>query len=181
MQSMQKELADASRQAACPDCGARVARLSAMNAENKKENEGETDMQKTKLGISVGLLGAAIYFMGLFSGYMVAVLLAGYVLLFEEDQWLKKSAVKAIAVMVFFSLLIAVANLVPNAISVIDSIVSMFGGNFHIAFLSNLINAVVAVLNIIQKLLLLGLGMSALGQGTIAVPIVDGLVDKYMG
>lgn len=178
---MQKELADASRQAACPDCGARVAGLSAMNAENKKENEGETDMQKTKLGISVGLLGAAIYFMGLFSGYMVAVLLAGYVLLFEEDQWLKKSAVKAIAVMVFFSLLIAVANLVPNAISVIDSIVSMFGGNFHIAFLSNLINAVVAVLNIIQKLLLLGLGMSALGQGTIAVPIVDGLVDKYMG
>jgi hypothetical protein len=43
-----------------------------------------------------------------------------------------------------------------------------------------LINAIVAVLNIIQKLLL-GLGMSALGQGTIAVPIVDGLVDKYMG
>ncbi len=64
----------------------------------RKDNEGETDVQKTKLGISVGLLGAAIYFMGLFSGYMVAVLLAGYVLLFEENEWLKKSAVKAIAV-----------------------------------------------------------------------------------
>lgn len=36
-------------------------------------------MQKTRLGISVGLLGAAIYFMGLFSGYLLAVLLAGYV------------------------------------------------------------------------------------------------------
>ena len=44
-------------------------------------------MQKTKLGISVGLLGAAIYFMGLFGGYLVAVLLAGYILMFEENEW----------------------------------------------------------------------------------------------
>ena len=138
-------------------------------------------MQKTKLGISVGLLGAAIYFMSLFSGYMVAVLLVGYVLLFEENEWLKKSAVKAIAVMVFFSLLTAVVNLIPNVISVIDYIVSMFGGNFYIAFVANLVNAVVAVLNIIQKLLLIGLGVKALNQGTIAVPVADNLINKYMG
>ena len=56
-------------------------------------------MQKTKLGISVGLLGAAIYFTGLFSGYLVAVLLAGYVLMFEENEWLRKNAVKAVALM----------------------------------------------------------------------------------
>lgn len=42
-------------------------------------------MQKTRLGISVGMLGAAIYLTGLFSGYLVAVLLTGYVLLFEEN------------------------------------------------------------------------------------------------
>ena len=138
-------------------------------------------MQKTKLGISVGLLGAAIYFMSLFSGYMVAVLLVGYVLLFEENEWLKKSAVKAIALMVFFSLLTAVVNLIPNVISVIDYIVSMFGGNFYIAFVANLVNAVVAALNIIQKLLLIGLGVKALNQGTIAVPVADNLINKYMG
>lgn len=72
-------------------------------------------MQKTRLGISVGLLGAAIYFMGLFSGYLLAVLLAGYVLLFEENSWLRKNAVKAMSVMAVFSLLITVLNLVPNA------------------------------------------------------------------
>lgn len=138
-------------------------------------------MQKTKLGISVGLLGAAIYFMGLFSGYLVAVLLAGYVLLCEDNEWLKKSAVKAVSVMVVFSLLITVVNFIPNAISVIDYIVSMFGSNFYITFLSNLVSAVVTVLNIIEKLLLLGLGVKALNQGTIAVPFVDDLINKYMG
>lgn len=138
-------------------------------------------MKKTKLGISVGLLGAAIYFMGLFSGYLVVVLLAGYVLLCEDNEWLKKSAVKAVSVMALFSFLITVVNLVPNAISVIDYIVSMFGGNFYVAFLSNLVSAVVAVLNIIEKLVLLGLGVKALNQGTIAVPVVDNLINKYMG
>lgn len=138
-------------------------------------------MQKTKLGISVGLLGAAIYFTGLFSGYLVAVVLAGYVLLCEDNQWLRKSAVKAISVMIAFSFLITVVNLIPNAISVIDSIVSMFGGNFYLAFISNLVNAVVAALNIIEKLVLLGLGVKALNQGTITVPVVDNLINKYMG
>lgn len=138
-------------------------------------------MQKTKLGISVGLLGAAIYFMGLFSGYLVAVVLAGYVLLFEENSWLRKSAVKAVSVMAVFSLLITVLNLVPNAISFVDNVVSIFGGSFYVAFLSNLNSAAVAALNIIEKLLMIGLGVKALHQGTIAVPVVDKLINKYMG
>lgn len=138
-------------------------------------------MQKTKLGVSVGLLGAAIYFMGLFSGYLVAILLAGYVLLCEDNEWLKKSAVKAVSVMALFSFLVTVVNLIPNAISIIDYIVSMFGGNFYVAFLSNLVSAVVAVLDIIEKLVLLGLGAKALNQGTITIPVVDRLINKYMG
>lgn len=138
-------------------------------------------MQKTRLGISVGLLGAAIYFMGLFSGYLVAAVLAGYVLLFEENSWLRKSAVKAVSVMAVFSLLITVLNLVPNAISFVDNVVSIFGGSFNVEFLSNLISAAVAALDIIEKLLMIGLGVKALNQGTIAVPVVDKLINKYMG
>lgn len=138
-------------------------------------------MQKTKLGISVALLGAGLYFMSLFSGYMVTVLLAGYVLLCEDNEWLKKAAVKAVSVMVLFSFVSAIVNLIPNVMSFIDYIISMFGGNFYIAFISNLVNAVVTALNVIEKLLLLGLGVKALNQGTIAVPVVDGLINKYMG
>lgn len=138
-------------------------------------------MQKTKLGISVGLLGAVIYFMGLFSGFLVTILLAGYVLLCEENEWLRKSAVKAVFVSVFFSVLSAVVTLLPDAVGVIDSLVSIFGGSVYIAFVSNLVSAVLSVLNIVEKVLLLGLGLKALNQGTIAVPVVDKLIDQYMG
>ena len=138
-------------------------------------------MQKTKLGISVGLVGAILYFMGLFSGYVAIALLVGYVLLCEENMWLKKAAVKAVAVMLLFSFISAIVNLIPNAINLIDSIATVFGGHFYISIISKLVNVIVNVLNILQKLLLLILGVKALNQGTITVPVVDNLINKYMG
>lgn len=138
-------------------------------------------MKQTKLGISVGLLGAAIYFMGLFSGYLVVALLAGYILLFEANEWLKKAAVKAVSLLVFFSLLVTVVNLIPNAISFINNIVVIFGGNFNIVVLSLIVTVVTSGLDIIERILFITLGIKALNQGTIAVPVVDKLINKYMG
>ncbi|MFR5908747.1 MAG: hypothetical protein ACLUFT_10550 [Gemmiger formicilis] len=49
-------------------------------------------MQKAKLGISVGLLGAAIYLTALSGSLLGLLVLAGYVLLVEDNQWLRLSA-----------------------------------------------------------------------------------------
>lgn len=138
-------------------------------------------MQKTRLGISVGMLGAAVYLTGLFSGYLVAILIAGYVLLFEENGWLKRSVVKAVSLMVFFSFITVLINLIPDAMNCISYIASMFGGNFHVGFITNLVSAVTSVIDIIEKVFFLALGVKALNQGTIAVPVVDKLISKYMG
>lgn len=138
-------------------------------------------MQKTKLGISVGLLGAAIFFTGLFSGYLITIILTGYVLLFEENEWLKKSAVKAVALMMFFSLLPTLFNLIPNVIVIINNIVAIFGGTFGVLILSRVIAAINSIIDITETILFIGLGIKALNQGTIAVPVVDKLINKYMG
>lgn len=135
-------------------------------------------MQKTKLGISVGFLGAAIYFLGLFSGYLVVALLVGYVLLFEQNEWLRKCAVKAITLMLVISFVVTVINLIPNSISFINSVFSILGGSFSIGFITSIINAIVSAIGIIEKLLFLGLGLTALNMGTIAIPAVDKLVNK---
>lgn len=137
-------------------------------------------MQKTKLGISVGLLGAALYFMGLFSGYLVTVLLAGYVLLCEDNEWLKKTAVKVISVMALFSFVGVVINLIPNTFGVISNIITLSGGSFHVAYISDITNVFLSIFNLIEKVLLLILALKALNQQTISVPVVDGLINKYM-
>ena len=48
-------------------------------------------MQKTKIGISVGVMGAVMYFASLFGGYIPMLLLAGYIFLKEENIWLQKA------------------------------------------------------------------------------------------
>ena len=138
-------------------------------------------MQKTKLGISAALLGAVVCFSGLFSGYLLVFLLTAYILLMEENVWLKKTAVKTVAVLMVFSLLNAVLGLIPDLISVISSIFNIFNGSFSIRILSSIISAARSVLGFLETLLLLGLGFKALNQGTIKIPMIDKLVDKAFG
>lgn len=135
---------------------------------------------KAKLGISVGLLGALVYFMGLFSGYTVMVLLAGYILLFEENDWLKRTAVKAVGVCVCFSLLSVFIGFIPDLLGLIDDICSVFNGTFYVAVLSNLVTLLRTVISIAQKVLLLVLGIMALKQKTVSLGILDRLMDLPM-
>lgn len=137
-------------------------------------------MQKTTLGISAGLLGATVYFMGLFSGYMVAVIMTGYILLFEENEWLKKSAVKTVALMIFFSFLTTAVHLIPDVMSFVSNIVALFGSSFYIASIDNVVNAIMIAISIVEKILFIGLGMKALNQRMISIPFVDSLINKYM-
>ena len=44
---------------------------------------------KSNLGISVGLLGAVAYFAGLFGGYVPLLVVVGYILLREQNYWLR--------------------------------------------------------------------------------------------
>lgn len=137
-------------------------------------------MQKTKLGISVGLFGAALYFAGLFGGYVALFLLAGYVLLREENIWLRKAAVKAVAFTMAISLLNALLGLIPGAIGVINDICVVFDGYFSIRALSNIITMLRSIISFAESIVLIILGIKALNQGTITLPVIDKLIDKYM-
>ena len=137
-------------------------------------------MQKTRLGISVGLLGAAIYLMGLFGGYLALVVLVVYTLLFENNGWLRRSAVKAAVLLVGFSALEAVLGLIPDSLSAIQKIVLLGNGDFQLIFLNNLFSAVIQFTYVVKKILFLILGAKALRQSTVVIPVVDEFISSYM-
>jgi hypothetical protein len=134
---------------------------------------------KSKLGISVGLLGAAVYLAALFGGYVSVIVLAGYILLFEENEWLKKSAVKAVALMMSIAFAITLINLIPDLLSWISSLVSIFKGTFNYSVVSSVITLVTKAIDIVRTSIFLMLGAKALNQGTVAVPFVDKLINKH--
>lgn len=137
-------------------------------------------MQKTKFGITVGALGAITFFAGFFGGYLAAIVLAGYALLFEENAWLKRSVVKAVVLMVFFSVTVAIINVIPDLLEFVGNIASVFNGNFSIIKVNQIVNVLVSGLNLAEKVLFLGLGVKALSQGTIVIPFIDKKVSKYI-
>ena len=137
-------------------------------------------MEKAKLGISITLFGAAICLLGLFSNYTVMLLLVGYVLLLEESEWLKKTVVKTIAVMMAFSFASVLINLIPSALNVVDDIVGIFGGYWSMSVIRGILNTIDSALILIERILFICLAIKAFKQETIAVPFVDKLREKYM-
>ena len=133
-------------------------------------------MQKTKLGIPFGLLAAGIYFTGLFGGYLSAILLTVYVLLVEDDEWLRRSSVKAIMLMVLFSLIHIVLGL-----GVITNIIGIFAETFTYGKLLQILDAIKGIFSILESILFIALGVSALKGRSILLPVVDKMIYKYMG
>ena len=136
-------------------------------------------MQKTKLGMSVNLLAALVCLSPLVGGYVVLFGLALYILLAEKDEWLKKTAVKVLAVVFLFGAANVVLDLVPSVISVIDSIFNLFRRTFEIDFVSNLIYAVKSILSFLRTILLIAMSLMALVQKAPEFIPVEKLVEKH--
>ena len=135
-------------------------------------------MEKTKLGISVGLAGAVMYLLGLYGGYMVTLLAAGYILLVEENAWLKKAAVKTVMLMIAFSVLSSAANFLPNVWAFLGSIINAFGGHLHGDFLSGFSTVLNNALYLAELVLSVLLAWKALKQQTIEIPALDRFLEK---
>lgn len=114
-------------------------------------------MTKTRLGIGTGLLAALAYFTAAFGGYTATLLVSGYVLLFEKDGKLRKSALNALLIMVLFTVVTTVMTLFGG------STISITSMSSHIdSVLTTIYTAVVFMLNIIPKIILSVLGILSL-------------------
>jgi len=134
-------------------------------------------MGKTKLGISIGFLGAALYFIGLFN-FLALIALAGYILIFEKNEWLKRSAVKAIVIVIGFALVSVLINLSNDILGILSIPLSLFKTSFRFSWPLGIDSIALNALNIIEKLLLLVLGLKAFNQGSLTIDPIDKVVDK---
>ncbi len=136
-------------------------------------------MLKTKLGISIALVGAALYFLGALS-FIPAVLLAGYVLIAEENEWVKRQAARMIGVVLLFGLLSIAVGWIDDAVSILNVIVRWFNDEVYLTVPANLTSLCHYIISLAEEILLLVMGFMALGMKSIKFPFVDKLLDKFM-
>ena len=134
---------------------------------------------KTKLGVSVGLAAAGVYVLAVLGNYTAILLAVGYIFLMEEDAWLKKSAVKALATMLFFSFLLSLLGLVPDAFKWVGTALSVINVNDGTRAITAFWSLITQAIDIFKPCIFLALAFKALNQSTITVPVVDELLNKH--
>ena len=137
-------------------------------------------MEKSKLGIAKELLAAGIFIGALAGGYVFAGIMVLYVLLKEDDQWLKEMAVKAIATLMVFSFFINCIDLVPDVVNWFATLTNILEASWDSYKLTSAIGLITSILDIMRTIFFLVLAGKALKHQTVNVPIVDDLIKKYV-
>ena len=134
---------------------------------------------KSKLGITVGLFGAGIYLGNLIGGTLAAIILVGYVLMFEENEWLRITVVKAAVISMAFSMLAVAIGLIPDAIEMFEDMLSIFNGSVDLYKVNKVAYLFRDAVYFAKTLLLILLAKKALNQGTIKIGLIDGIIQKH--
>lgn len=108
----------------------------------------------TKLGIKSNIMAVLMCVVGLVSGYVGALLMAGYILMYESDTSLRKVAIKVLTVMCMCSLVAELIGLIPDFVSWISSVLMIFGGSLYIGFLSSLCSVLTGAIWIAETIIL---------------------------
>ena len=135
-------------------------------------------MQKTKLGMSIGLLSAVIYFPALFGGYIPLFMIAGYVLIFEQNDWLKRVCFKAVILLIAFSMITAIVGVLPNLMNSFSNFIQIFHGDFSYVLLSRIVNIFNDIMSIIKVILFIMLGFKAYKIQDIRISNIDKIIDN---
>lgn len=134
-------------------------------------------MERTRLGLSIPVMGAMVFLVFLTGGYVAGLLLLGYILLYEENAELKRVAVTALLITVGLSLLNALIGFLPDVIRVFESFLSMFGVYLDGGFVDRFFNFLYCIFNVLKTVVLVGFAaLTMMGK-----PIKLSFVDKLIG
>ena len=97
----------------------------------------------------------------------------------EEDAWLKKSALKALATMLCFSFLLSLLGLVPDALKWVGTALSVINVNDGTRAITAFWSLITQAIDIFKTCIFLALAFKVLNQSTITVPVVDELLNKH--
>ena len=137
-------------------------------------------MNKTKMGVSVGLMAALLWLLGYYSNYTVMAIAVGYVLLVEESGWLKKQALRVIGLMLLFSLVSTVINAVPSLLNLWYDIRNLADKYTYYEDVHKVFNLLGTILSLVKTWTFVIMGVLMLFGKNFKVPVVDSLIDKLV-
>lgn len=144
-------------------------------------------MNKTKLGISTCMAAGLVYLLAIVTTFvsgswvyaMPFVLLVAYVLYKEEDLWLKASALKAVFLIIALLLVNFLFGFVDDLLAFINFFLQF--ADIHITDGFDIMGFIIVIINVVIKVFLLVLSLSAFKGKTVKLPVIDNMINKHIG
>ena len=135
---------------------------------------------KTKIGITAGAYAAFTFLLALYGGFTPIVIAAGYVLLFENNEWLKTTVVKAVVLMLAFDICQTLIGVIPDILGWINGLLGTFKSGFSYSEVSGIFNFISRAVVFLERIVFLLLALFALNMKTINIGFVDKFVTKHL-
>lgn len=135
-------------------------------------------MEKAKLGIAYHVLAAIVCLLGYYGGYVITGIFTIAVLFTEENPWLKKYCVKTLLLMLFFSLLYTVLNLIPDLLGLVYTGAEIAGLSLYFRPVEAVFNLLRQIIDLGEMVLFILMAIFALAKKNFKLPLIDKLADK---
>lgn len=137
-------------------------------------------MEKTKLGLSVSVMGVVLTLLGYYAGYVITGLAVAWVLLQEENEGLKKHAVRVLFLMLLFSVGSTAIGLIPDVVNLVLSFLRLFNVHVYIDVLDSCFNFLYSVWSLLRLAVFAILAVGGLTKKEIKIPVIDKLAEKIL-
>ncbi len=143
---------------------------------------------KSKLGIHIGFLACICFLIAQFGGIVPLALLVGYILICEENDFLRMSALKALLIVLVVYVVNFLIGVIPDILfGLFDKVSRIFGADTPFSSLKAVskIDQIFSffswIVSTCKSILLLLLAFMACRIKTIKLPVIDNLIAKYAG
>ena len=138
--------------------------------------------RKTKFGVSVAVFAAFIYVIQYYSSFTATLLIFGYLLMYEKDDYLTKTAMKAFLLDAIFLLISTLIHLIPDGWGIIVELIGLL--NIYIPstipVVSSLVLLLSSILSYIKTVLFMLCIFSALKGKEVKIPLIENFYNKHI-
>ena len=133
-------------------------------------------MEKTKIGLSAGILGAIAFLAFLFGGYVPGLLVVGYILLCEKSESLRVSAATALLITLAAAVLNLVIGLIPDLLRYVNSLLNIFDEYMDVDVVYNIENFLASTVGLVKMVALVGLAVFSFLNKPLQIPFIKKLI-----
>jgi len=127
--------------------------------------------------MSIPLMGVLV-FLSAFFGPIPLLLVAGYILVVEQNSWLRQSAIKAVVIYAIFVIVPILINLLwgpSSLINLLERFIRIFDNEFRISvdFLDSFFSFVLSAISTASTFVFVAFAAMAIKQKTIKMGPID--------